>query len=495
VLTRAAQQAIDSASFESALRLIDDALALVDTDEPARMGVLLELRGSAFRALGRFEECLEAWQGAIDLHLEAGNLAAATLVSWQMGISQLWLGRFVDSFVTYEAAVRAVGDEAIPERLLVAGGLGALQGFAGTYDVAMATFNDAFAGAGDVGDDRSIGAARWAECVVTWSYGLVEESVAAGREAVARLRKTTDAWTLADALAWWAFALLWHGEQAEALKVAEEGRVLAAKVGHIGTENLAARVEALARGVVDGDLDALERVALAELPVYESINSPWVSLSHGWISYLALSRGRFDEALHHAEESIRLMPPSAWTGLGEGFKILVLATTGQRDACFAMFDDPAFVIPGPGAPSSAGAHFTFHYSMMAAAILGSKEHAQRWYPAAAHVAGLYHYMGFELMILERVAGMVALTAGLFDEAERHLTEATRIATQDPNFLDAPHVDYWFARMLVERGDPADRDEAVRRATLAREEFARRDCPPWLAMADSLLSQLGTTPAT
>ena len=186
----AAVQAIESAAFESALRLIDDALALVDRSEDARMGVLLELRGSAFRALGRLEDCLDAWQGAIDRHLAAGNLSAASLVSWQMGISQLWLGRFPDAFVTYNAAVQAVGDAAIPERLLVAGGLGALLGFAGMYDTAMATIDDAFAVAGDVADDRSIGAALWGVAVVKWSYALVDEAVAAGRDAVEHLRKT-----------------------------------------------------------------------------------------------------------------------------------------------------------------------------------------------------------------------------------------------------------------------------------------------------------------
>ncbi len=150
---------------------------------------------NALRALGRLEDCLTAWHGAIERHSEAGNLGAASLVSWQMGISQLWLGRFPDAFVTYEAAVRAVGDEAIPERLLVAGGFGALLGFAGLYDSARTAIDEAFAVAGDAADDRSRGAARWGESVVTWSFGLVDEATVAGRTAVAHLRETTDAWT------------------------------------------------------------------------------------------------------------------------------------------------------------------------------------------------------------------------------------------------------------------------------------------------------------
>ncbi len=103
----------------------------------------------------------------------------------------------------------------------------------------------------------------------------------------------------------------------------------------------------------------------------------------------------------------------------------------------------------------------------------------------------FGYLGFDMMISERIAGMTAATAGLFGEAERHLTEATRIAADAPNFLDAPHVNYWFAKMLVDRGRPGDRDEAITRAALARDEFARRSCPPYVAMAEALLADLAS----
>ena len=154
-----------------------------------------------------------------------------------------------------------------------------------------------------------------------------------------------------------------------------------------------------------------------------------------------------------------------------------------------MLDDPTFTPPTSDAPTGSGQHFRFNGSLIAASVLGSKEHAARWYPEIARLTGQYRYMSFDAMISERMAGMTATTAGMFDEAERHLIEATRIAAEDPNFLDAPHVDYWFARMLVERGRSEDRDDAFKKAALARDEFARRDCPPYVAMADALLEQL------
>ncbi len=87
--------------------------------------------------------------------------------------------------------------------------------------------------------------------------------------------------------------------------------------------------------------------------------------------------------MHHADESIRLMPASSWSGLGEGAKTLVHAVSGQREECLALLDDPTFVAPAEGAPSPAGQHFRFHSALVAACIIGSKEHAERWYPGAA----------------------------------------------------------------------------------------------------------------
>ena len=89
---------------------------------------------------------------------------------------------------------------------------------------------------------------------------------------------------------------MFSGEQTDALKVAEEGATLAANVGHIGTESLCLRVVAMGHGIVDADLDELERVASSELAVYEAISSPWIALSHAWLSTLQIARGRFDTA-------------------------------------------------------------------------------------------------------------------------------------------------------------------------------------------------------
>ncbi|HUR76534.1 MAG TPA: AAA family ATPase [Acidimicrobiales bacterium] len=489
MLTAAAERAIDGAAFESALRLLDDALALIDDSDDERNGELFELRGTALRALGRLEDCLETWQEAVAHHLRADNHAAAGLLSWQMGILQMWLGRMEDAFVTFDAAVREIGDEEVPERLLVGAGGAGLLGFAGMYDAAMTTIHDARAASGDVTDPRCLGVMSWTESLIGWSYGRLDDCVVAGRAAVRHLRETTDAWTLADAIAWLSFGLLWSGHRDEARELAAEGSDLAARIGHTGTLSLCARTVAWADYLLDADIQANLRAAQADLPMLEAINSPWIALTHAWLSVVHRTLGNFGDAGHHASEATRLMPPSAWSGMGEGAAVVLRAYEGDRTGCLALLDAADLFHSATG-PRPAGQEWLSMSALEAVSILGLAEHARRLYPEALRLAGLFRYGAFELAVSERLAGMVAMTAGQFDDAERHLTEAERIARDDPNPLDAPHVDLWFAKLLLARGRPEDRPEANRRARAAHAVFVRRGTPPYTAMAEDVLRALG-----
>ncbi|MEY2397070.1 MAG: hypothetical protein QOJ00_244, partial [Actinomycetota bacterium] len=489
MLTVAAERAISGAAFESALRLLDDALALVDDTDDESKGGLLELRGTAQRALGRLGPSLETWQLAVDLYLRAGNLSSAALLTWQMGVSHIWLGRFEDAYVVMHAGLEAVGEEPIAERLLLAAGLAAVLGFGGFYAEATAMIADARAVSADVTDERCLGVVAWTMSMNGWNFGRLEECIAAGSEALKHFRNTNDPWHLADAMAWVGFSYLWSGRRDEARALAAEGAELGARVGNIGSHSLCARTVAWADYIMDADTDAYLAAAEADLPALESIDSPWVALTHGWLSAAHLARGDTDRAEIAADETMRLMPSSAWSGFGEAAKMVVCASRGDTDAVTALIDDPAFVTPPAADVPPAGQLFRLTGVLRSVAVLGLKDRARGLYPAAVELAQHYRYTWFDFVIAERLAGMVALTAGLLDDAERHLAAAARIAAQDPNPLDAPHVEYWTARLLVARGGADNRGEAVRRAVAARDEFSTRNAPLDLAMADALLREL------
>ena len=155
-----------------------------------------------------------------------------------------------------------------------------------------------------------------------------------------------------------------------------------------------------------------------------------------------------------------------------------------------MLDDAAFSWPAADEPSPAGTHFRLHAAMAAVAAIGDAARAAQLLPLARGVPDVYRFCGFDLMIAERLVGALAVVAGELDEAERWLTEADRVAREAPNRMDQPNVDYWIARLLLARDRPEDRDEALRRAAAARDEFARRNSPPFLSQAEALIAASG-----
>ena len=211
-LVAAAEAAINGAAFESALRLTDDATTLVADDDHARLGLLFGSRGHALRALGSLEEGLDAWNRSADEHAAAGDVAAAGRVLWMMGASLTWLGQMNEAFVSYERAQRVVGDARVPERLLVSGGVAAMLSFGGMHDLSVSTADAALAAAGNVAGDRELGAFRWGQLIRAWNYPQLDQGIEFGVDAIDHLRRSTDAWTLADALVWTSFPYLWSGQ-------------------------------------------------------------------------------------------------------------------------------------------------------------------------------------------------------------------------------------------------------------------------------------------
>jgi class 3 adenylate cyclase/tetratricopeptide (TPR) repeat protein len=485
-LTTAAERAQAGAAFETTLRLTDDVMALLDEHDHSKLGSLLELRGHALRALGRLGDSVDAWNRAVDHYIADDEINEAARVFWTMGVSQIWLGQMAEAFMTSNRAVQVVGEIATPERLLVSSGYGGLVSFM-DYDVAVKAVDDAIAAVGDAADDRSLGIAMWSRCIAHWNWARLPECEADSKAAVEYLRRTNDAWGLADALSWAAWPLIWNGKVAEGREYAAEGAELAERVGHIGTHALCLRARTLADAAAhEADLDELERVALLENQMLTAVNSPWVALSEAWLSTIHSWRGRVDEALAHADRCAELLPPSAWTGLGEAAKLMALATAGEHEQCRALLRSGEYPPPAETGVTSAGNHFRFMAALVAIATTGDQEYAEKWYDAVEREATQYRYYGFDMQISERVTGMIALTAGRLDEAERHLSEALVAAKEDPNHLDAPHVDYWYARLLVAQGRGA---EAKEYATKAYTEFARLGAPPFMQAAEDLLAEL------
>src|SRR5262249_48791045 len=162
--------------------------------------------------------------------------------------------------------------------------------------------------------------------------------------------------------------------------------------------------------------------------------------SHVWISMALQLRGDFAEALRHAEEAIPIEPPGAWSGLAWSAKLITLARAGRTEDARAMLAEPLPPLPGPDDPTPVGVMGRVFNVGHAVGLLGLEAEAKEIYPLVAERVHRAQVMLFDSIICERIAGMLASTLGLWEEAEQHYEKARRIVDTFPNVFDEPNVE-------------------------------------------------------
>ena len=460
-LELSADRAMEAAAYEEALRDIDDALSLVGDDKP-RWAALEERKGWVLRALGRFEDCLEIFDKLVDVYGEIGDLEKATQLCVEMSYQLLWLGRFTDVMVVNQRAIDLLGDTKNVNRAYGQGGIGALAGLGGFLDLALENIDKAEQTAREFDDDRATGWLNWTRSVVYYSNTRFAEAIESGRLSMKQLRNAGDVWTFCDAAGWTSLALIANAQTPEAMQVAREGDEMAKRLDHIGAQILTGRTLLLGNALTgEGDLASYEETLESDFELCRRINSPWIAQSFAWRGAVAQLRGRIEEAAEFFDQAIALEPPSAFTGVGLGFKLLNPAYAGRRDEVVALIERAQSLLP-ERLPATWGSQAVLMGIAQAAVIAGIEEWVDKVYERICEAARFVPHTWFDGVIVSRVAGMCAMTLGRLEEAEEHFQAAFRLVEEIPDRLDEPRVHYWYARMLVERGD----------AGAARDHFER-----------------------
>jgi tetratricopeptide (TPR) repeat protein len=468
-LERAADQAMESAAFEEALRAVEDALALVDDSEPLRRARLRERQGKAILIFGRLDDSLAILNEVVDVYAEYGEYAAAGDLCWQIAYHYVWLNRFTDAFATYARGLEILAEQQLPVKAALLGAVGGLIAFAGAYAEGTAQLDEAEQLAREFDDDQILGRLMWSRNFADWSHGFVPEAAEAGRRSIEHLRAARDGFTLVDALAWTSYPLIAMGEIEEGERAGEEALELSLKLGHRGGEILARRAVVIARSLRSMDLREVEVGIRRDLELCLSLDSPWSSMAHAWLCNVLTQRDELDEALNQADEAILIEPMSAWSGLGWASRLANRAYAGDRAEVESMLaekvDELCAITPPPAAM---GVRSMLFNAGEAAALLGLPDVARALYPAILNQIDTVVMWAFDWTTSHRIAGMVAAAIGEWADAEEHFRLALDQARGLPNRIDEPMVLYTRARMLLDRADPADRAVATE---LLREAVA------------------------
>ena len=92
---------------------------------------------------------------------------------------------------------------------------------------------------------------------------------------------------------------------------------------------------------------------------------------------------------------------------------------------------------------------------------------------------------------QMLAGVAAASARKWDAAQEHYETALRQARELPHRMAEPEIRRWYARMVLDRDQPGDRDKARTLLGEAIEQFDRIGMPRYLEAAREMLSHLAS----
>jgi tetratricopeptide (TPR) repeat protein len=123
------------------------------------------------------------------------------------------------------------------------------------------------------------------------------------------------------------------------------------------------------------------------------------------------------------------------------------------------------------------------------AVLGERTEAAKLYPLVLErmkTGNIARPPDFRL--LDTLAGIAAGAGGNWTKAEEHFRSALRRAEDLPHIIEQPDARRFYARMLLDRNAPGDREHAHRLLTEAIEMYNKIGMPKHTEMAQALLQQ-------
>jgi class 3 adenylate cyclase/tetratricopeptide (TPR) repeat protein len=489
----AGEQALAAAAFEDALRYVESSLSLLATDDANAGADLLYKRGSALRSLGHWAEALTDWRKALSTYEGLGDTEATARLCFSVAEILGWSDRREEAMEVIQRGLKALGERVSTDRCqLLAGGSNQLAAW-GSYTKADEMMAQALAVAEELGDEGALGLALMVKSANRWFNMEFRGSVDAGIQAAELLRSSGGIWDLCDALWTTQWSLLLLGRFDAAVRISEELEPLAARVGHLGALLNAGRSRGPHALMLTADIDEFEKFARGDLELCRTTGMPWISHSYTWLGFAHFWRGNWDEALQHFEEAVRLEPQPPGFSAGTDWAGLFLwrAYTGDRDAALTMLEERRDCLPCPGQANTLGRWGMLYGVVEGLAILGERDEATKLYPLvleAIDTGALVRWWTHGL--LQTTAGIAAACGGQWEKAEEHYETALRQAHELPHKIEQPEVRRWYARMLLDRDAPGDRDKARELLTEAIAMYRKIGMPKHIEMAEALLREAG-----
>ena len=487
-LTLAGDQAAAAGAFDEAVRLFDDALSAEDEGDRRRRAELHARRGRALRSLDRHDDAIDDLRAALAafgaMNDEAGLATVADDLMYSLG----WRSRMDEAHEVIGEALRRLPADADRARCRL------LMSFAAAYSAAgdprgLTVLADARALAGSSSDGQLMVSVLSLIPALRFQWMQVRDGAESGQGAVSAVRSTGDLWRFAEFLSI-TIACLWMcGRPTETGELEHELGPLAERLGHTNAWWVNDIYRVLISLTTEGDLVAAKRQATAGLERAQAADLVNVGSNYRLVDLMQFLQGDWETG----EASVRLAVEKEKAGV-PSLKGVSLAQLAVMRACagdptvLETLNDPN-LLPCAGQPNTLGKWAVLSSYVQAAAQLGRREEIRDLYPLTREALETGVVLGRDLSMWEAVAGMAATAGEQWDAADNHFQTALRQAEEIPHKIAQPEVRRAYARMLIDRDGPGDKEQARTLLDEAIDIYGQLGMPRHLDMAREMKAAL------
>jgi tetratricopeptide (TPR) repeat protein len=453
-LTLASDQAREAAAHEESLALVDQALSLWEGDTGRHVRDLHARRAGALRSLGQTGEAVAAYERAMMLFDEAGDVENLAVTAIELAALQAWNARIDESTRVTDRALERLGSgaPALRCRLLLrrAGTLGA----SGNVNGALAALTEARALQETLGDPALACYAAVMETRVWYYAARPDRSVEAYRDALQQCRALGDLWSEAEIAHTNVLSSIMCGRPAHAMRLIEERVPLAEHLGHhslMWALKAARALEALYRG----QLEAAESGGRQSLAFGQAVQTGWHYLDCLALGLIGTFQGRPREATVHLQQAIDSEPKTVGLRIAVPTFAWALAHEGDVSGADDLLGARPLQLPERGQIQNGGELSSLVILIETLALLGRRDEAAPLHVWADDlVATGIHCPYWSATMVATAAGVAAACAKEWSRAEAHHQRAIQQADAAYRICQ-PDARAWYADMLLERGAAGD----------------------------------------
>jgi tetratricopeptide (TPR) repeat protein len=487
-LRLAGERAFDAAAFDDAIGYFEKALSLMPNNHQLGRAQLLERLAMALRSVGRWQDALGTMNDALDRYQMLGQVEAIGRLGWAMVYQLVWNARFVEGVQVGQRTLAALGNTVSGDKARLLSALAFAISVGSDYAAATATFNQARSLAEQVGNERVMADVLHMQTIHHFVYAEFAEGIRVGLRAAETFERESALWDLCSVQAFVIFQDGNLGSREQATSLADKTLSLAERLGHLGAAFmvLSDRIRVAA---MLGDLSQVEALGPQIVDIGERGGLPWRYLGHLYLGLAAHRRGNADRAEAQLRKAVELEPTGAFAGQSAATLARHLAYYGRADEVMELFESARSKLPSLDRVNGIGSWSCLLNFVEAFCLCGLNEEAEALSPLLEVVLELdKRWISYDGRLARTRAGLAAVTARRWEEAERNFGIAREVAEQMRNRVELADLSRLHARMLLDRGAAGDHERAAGMLQEALSAYRTFGMPAYAAEAERLQHQ-------